>query len=296
MKPKKNPCFKKIGIIGKQRNTEAFETLKTLKTYLEDQELEIILEEKTSLGLLGQHHQSVPLEKLSAVCDLAIVIGGDGNFLNAARTLVEGRLPMLGISRGYLGFLTDMNPHTIEEQLGPILQGQYLKEKRFLLTTTVQRNETILHEGNALNDVVLSQGGMGKMIEFEVYINGQFVYSVRSDGLITTTPTGSTAYALSADGPILHPELDAIALVPMFPHTLSSRPIVVKGDSIIKIIIAPHNQVYPRLSCDSQVHFSITPGDEIKIHKQKEQLTLIHPVDYCYYRTLRNKLQWGQKL
>lgn len=296
MKPPKKPHFQKIGLIGKQRSAEALETLKTLKAYLVGQKIEIILEEKTSASLLGQHFQAAPLSLFPTLCDLAIVIGGDGNLLSAARTLALGKLPVLGINRGNLGFLTDINPHSIEEQLGPILQGQYHAEKRFLLATQMVRQKITLHEGNALNDVVLSQGGIGKMIEFEVYIHDQFVYSVRADGLIATTPTGSTAYALSANGPILHPELDAIALVPMFPHTLSSRPIVVKGDSSIKIVVAPHNQVYPRLSCDSQIHFSVAPGDEINIYKQKEQLTLIHPLDYCYYKTLRNKLQWGQKL
>lgn len=292
----KNHSFRNIGIIGKQRNAEAFETLKVLKAYLYSEHLEMVFEEKTSLDLLGQHVKTSSLEQLSKQCDLAIVIGGDGNLLHAARTLAKGQLPVLGINRGHLGFLTDINPHSIEAQLGPILRGDYIQEKRFLLTTKVFRNKTALYEGNALNDIVLSQGGVGKMIEFEVYINDQFVYSVRGDGLIATTPTGSTAYALSANGPILHPELDAMALVPMFPHTLSSRPIVVKGNSRIKTVVSMHNTIYPQLSCDSQMHFSVAPGDTILIDKQKEQLILIHPANYCYYETLRTKLQWGQKL
>lgn len=292
----KNHSFRKIGIIGKQRNAEALETLKALKTYLTHQGIEMVFEEKTSLDLLGQQVKTASLEQLPQYCDLVIVIGGDGNLLHAARTLVKGQLPVLGVNRGRLGFLTDINPHSIEAQLGPILQGHYVQEKRFLLTAKALRNQIVLYEGNALNDIVLSQGSVGKMIEFEVYINDQFVYSVRGDGLITTTPTGSTAYALSANGPILHPELDAIALVPMFPHTLSSRPIVVKGDSHIKTVVSPHNSMYSQLSCDSQVHFSIAPGDAIEIYKQKEQLILIHPGNYCYYETLRTKLQWGQKL
>jgi len=169
-------------------------------------------------------------------------------------------------------------------------------ETRFLLETSVTRQGALIGGDDALNDVVIHPGRFVRMIEFELYIDGQFVYSQRSDGLIISTPTGSTAYALSGGGPIMHPKLDAIVIVPMNPHTLSSRPIVVDGNSEIKILVGEHNSAYPHVTCDGQNHVVTNPGDEIHIHKKPHKLHLIHPINHNFYESCRSKLGWGNHL
>lgn len=195
-----------------------------------------------------------------------------------------------------MGFLTDISPLELEEKVGEVLAGEYIEESRFLLDMYLKRNGEPVSYGCGLNDIVLHPGKSTRMIGFELYIEGQFVYSQRSDGLIVATPTGSTAYALSAGGPIMHPRLDAIVLVPMFPHTLSSRPIVVDGNSEIKIVIGENNETYPHVSCDGQIHVTCAPGDAINITKKPQKLRLIHPINHNYYQTCRDKLGWASTL
>jgi len=234
--------------------------------------------------------------------------------------VVEQGKPVLGVNRGRLGFLADIHPGELYTKIGEILDGNYFEETRFLLTSfetgssslnDSQKKTTIPHSaqeskrvskhqtkngiklGDALNDIVLLPGEFAHMIEFSVYVNDQFICTQRADGLIVTTPTGSTAYALSGGGPILHPALDAIALVPMFPHTLSSRPIVVAGNSRIEIVISKDNETSPRISCDGEARIPILPGHQVQIHKKAQELRLVHPMDYNYFQTLRTKLHWG---
>lgn len=197
---------------------------------------------------------------MGEICDLVVVVGGDGSMLGAARALARHKVPVLGINRGSLGFLTDIRPDELEAKVGEVLDGQYIVESRFLLDAQVRRGIDSMGQGDALNDVVLHPGKSTRMIEFELYIDGQFVCSQKADGLIVATPTGSTAYALSAGGPIMHPKLDAIVIVPMYPHMLSSRPIVVDGNSELKIVVSPNMQIYPQVSCDGQNHFTCAPA------------------------------------
>ena len=182
------------------------------------------------------------------------------------------------------------------EKIEAILQGHYLLEKRFLLTSSIELHGNNIGQDDALNEVAIIPDAIPHMIEFEIYIEDQFVCSQNSDGLIVATPTGSTAYALSGGGPILHPQLDAIVLVPMFPHSLSNRPIVIEGNQRIHVIISPNNITSPRLSCDGRANIHTPPGSRITIRKKPQQLHLIHPLDYHYYETLRSKLHWGKKL
>ena len=200
------------------------------------------------------------------------------------------------MNRGRLGFLTDISPNELEEKIKDVLSGQYMQERRFLLDVNIKRNGEPIGSGSALNDVVLHPGKSTRMIGFDLFIEGQFVYSQRSDGLIVSTPTGSTAYSLSAGGPLLHPKLDAIALVPMFPHTLSSRPIVVDGKSEIKIVIGEGNEIYPQVSCDGQLHIPVAPGDAVSITKKPHKVRLIHPLSHNFYETCREKLGWANNL
>ncbi len=288
--------FRNIGVIGRMGNVKVVESLRQLRNYLVNENYHVILESDTAAMLPGHGLQVSSKKLLGEICDLVIVVGGDGSLLGAARELAKSKIPLLGVNRGRLGFLADVSPHDMEERLGKILQGEYLEEHRFLLDAHVERNGQPLGFGSALNEVVLHPGKSTRMIGFDLYVDGHFVYSQRSDGLIVSTPTGSTAYSLSAGGPIMHPKLDAIVLVPMFPHTLSSRPIVVDGKSEIKLVIGETNETYPQISFDGQTAISCAPGDVIRITKKPFKIRLIHPTDHNFYATCREKLGWASEI
>lgn len=288
--------FRNIGVIGRMGSVKVVETLRQLKHYLISNNYHVIIEEDTSTMLPGHGLQVASKKLLGEICDLVIVVGGDGSLLGAARELAKSKIPLLGVNRGRLGFLTDISPSDLEERLEKVLQGEYVEETRFLLDGHVERNGRPLGFGTALNDVVLHPGKSTRMIGFDLYIDGHFVYSQRSDGLIVATPTGSTAYSLSAGGPIMHPKLDAVVLVPMFPHTLSSRPIVVDGKSEIKLVVGETNETYPQISFDGQMNIACAPGDIIRITKKPFKIRLIHPVDHNFYATCRDKLGWASEI
>lgn len=288
-------AFKSVGIIGRVRNTRIKETLYSLIHYLRNLKQEFFVEEETAESLTETDFTTLTREKLGQYCDLVIVVGGDGSLLHAAHIAVNQDLPVLGINRGSLGFLTDILPSELDK-IQSVLQGNYILEKRFLLTTSIEAHGNNIGQDDSLNEVAIIPDAIPHMIEFEIYIDDQFVCSQNSDGLIVATPTGSTAYALSGGGPILHPQLDAIVLVPMFPHSLNNRPIVIEGNRRIHIIISPNNLTSPRLSCDGRAYINTPPGCQITIRKKPQQLNLIHPTDYNYYEALRSKLHWGKKL
>lgn len=288
--------FSCIGIIGRLDSEKAVNTLRSLIAYLNSQQVDVILEENTASVLPGHNMQEGDREVLGQSCDLVMVVGGDGSMLSAAAQLAQYNVPLLGVNQGRLGFLTDITPDNIEVMVGEALSGKFLMETRFMLGMSAFRGSEKLGSGEALNDVVVHPGKFIRMIEFELYIDNQFVYSQRSDGIIVSTPTGSTAYALSAGGPLVHPKLDAIVLVPMNPHTLSSRSIVVDGSSEIKIIIGEQNTAFPHVTCDGHAHVVTEPGDEIHIHKHPWKLHLIHPVSHNFYETCRSKLGWESYL
>ena len=288
--------FKRIGVMSRHRTPGAAQTLSHLKSYLQGRHLTVLLESESVKDIDAQGLTIVPREKLGETCDLVIVVGGDGSLLNAAHAVVNQSVPVLGINRGRLGFLTDIDPQQLEEKLSAVLDGQYFEEERFLIHAEIEREGIVEAEGDALNEVVLYAGDVARMIEFEVYVNNQFVFSQRSDGLIIATPTGSTAYALSAGGPIIHPSIPTLTLVPMFPHTLSNRPIVLPGSARIEIIVASTLEIYPGVSCDGQAPVLLAPGDKIRLYKKDKSLRLIHPMDYNYFHVLRSKLHWGKPL
>ena len=285
--------FRNIGIIGRMGSTRVLDTIRRLKRYLAERDLNVILEDVIAEMLPGHSCQTSQRKMMGEICDLVVVVGGDGSLLGAARALARSGTPVLGINRGSLGFLTDISPDEIEERVGEVLEGRYLIESRFLLEAFVKRHGETIGQSDALNDVVLHPGKSTKMIEFELFIDGHFVCSQKADGLIIATPTGSTAYSLSAGGPIMHPKLDAMVIVPMYPHTLSSRPIVVDGNSELKIVVADDLPIYPLVSFDGQNHFTCAPGDTITVAKKPQKLRLIHPLDHNYYEACRTKLGWG---
>ncbi|MDA0149229.1 NAD(+) kinase [Vibrio sp. LaRot3] len=289
--------FEVIAIIGKPRDQQAIQTHKELYLWLTEQGYQVFIDDRLSeilSDIPSEHFAS--LIQLGKIADLAIVVGGDGNMLGAARVLSRFDISVIGVNRGNLGFLTDLDPDDFQTALKDVLAGEFIEEERFLLEAEIHRHKQIKSHNTALNEAVLHPGQVAHMIEFEVYIDDSFAFSQRSDGLIISTPTGSTAYSLSGGGPILSPSLNAISLVPMFPHTLSSRPLVVDSKRHIKLVISPDNRGTQEVSCDGQVSLPVSPGDEIHIYQSPNVLKLIHPKDYSYYHVLRNKLGWSSKL
>ncbi|MEH6826155.1 MAG: NAD(+) kinase [Motiliproteus sp.] len=289
-------CFRNIGLVGRHGSAPVVQSLEHLIPFLQAEGLNVIIDRRISDVMPNHGLQQSTVKMMGQSCDLVIVVGGDGSLLGAARELAQSDVLVLGINRGNLGFLTDIAPDEIEQKVGEVLRGDYHAEPRFLIETVVKRAGEPVGSGAALNDIILHPGQAAKMIRFELYIEGQFVYSQRSDGLIVSTPTGSTAYALSGGGPIMHPRLDALVLVPIFPHTLTSRPIVVDGNVEIKIVLAERNDTHPLISCDGQHQILCQPGDVISIRKKPHRLQLIHPLSYDYYESCRSKLGWGSKL
>ncbi len=288
--------FNRIGLVGRPAHTGVVESLQRLQSFLTSRDVQVIFDEKTAKLVPELEGEVASRNELGATCDLVIVVGGDGSMLNVAQTMAAFEVPVLGINRGRLGFLTDIMPNEIEARIDQILQGQYKEESRFLIEFDVRRGKKIIPGGCALNDIVLHPGTAAQMIEFELFIDEQFVNSQQSDGLIVATPTGSTAYALSAGGPIMHPSLNALVLVPMYPHSLSSRPLVVDAAYDIRIVVVQQRAITPQISCDGAVKFTTEPGDEILIRRKAEVLRLIHPLDHNYYQTCRSKLGWGNRL
>ena len=273
-------------------NREVGDTLGALASHLSKRRVNCSVEHETAQTFPHIKLPVVELTQVNQEDDLIIVVGGDGSLLSAAQTAAQTGAAILGINRGHLGFLTDINPTHCEPVIDQILEGQYREEQRFLLAAHLEKTLLAL----ALNDVVIMPGQQPHLVALDIFINEEFVCEQRADGMIIATPTGSTAYALSAGGPILHPALDAMVLVPMFPHTLSTRPIVVAGDSQLRIRINERNESSPRLNCDGQSRVEIAPGQDVLIRKHPQSLRLIHPLDYNYYETLRSKLGWENKL
>jgi NAD+ kinase len=286
--------FSTIGLTGRN-NKDIVDSLQALTRFLEESvKVDIVLDVNIA-RLLGDHKYSVsPIEKLAGQCDLVIVVGGDGSLLQVASVLAEHDLPVIGVNRGHLGFLTDILPDELESTLGKVLAGEYKIESRFLLDLLIgeERKDYL---GSALNDIVLHPGKAVQMIEFALYIDGEFVYNQASDGLIVATPTGSTAYAMSAGGPIMHPRLDAMVLVPINPHSLSSRPIVVEGHRELTLVVGDRHNILPQLSCDGSMSHTCAPGDRITIRRKSRELQILHPADYDYYETCRSKLGWSHR-
>jgi len=286
--------FERIGILGRVDNPQVVSTLTALSSFLLKAGKQVFVD-SSSASALGHRKGKIQVCEQKDICqlvDLLIVVGGDGSLLSAGRLAANYGTPLVGVNRGRLGFLTDVNPKQLESTLKSMMEGNYVVDERFLLEAKVG-NE---FSGLALNDVVLNSGRAVNMIEFELYIDGRFVYSQLSDGLIISTPTGSTAYALSGGGPIMYPSLDAIVLVPMCPHTLSSRPIVIDGNSEIHVVPSSHSSVTPQIACDGQEYILLKKGSELRIKKSKNRLRLLHPSHHEFYEACRSKLGWGSKL
>jgi NAD+ kinase len=288
--------YKTIGLIGKPNHEGASATIEKLYQYLIEQEYSVIIEDSVAQYLNIPDAVIGTLTDIGDQANLAIVVGGDGYMLGAARVLSCFDIGVIGVNRGNLGFLTDLSPDELIAPLDEILAGKSRSEQRFIIEAEVYRHGKLKSSNSAVNEAVLHAGKVASMIEFEVHIDGSFMFSQRSDGLIVSTPTGSTAYSMSAGGPILTPNLNALTLVPMFPHTLTSRPIVVDGNSEIKLLLSNDNHENLQVSCDGHVILAVMPGDEVIIKKSDCSIRLIHPLTHDYFNVLRSKLSWGNKL
>jgi NAD+ kinase len=283
--------FGRIALIGKLRSPDIAASLRELAEFLKKRGCEVSFEQETAAGL---GLRGLDYDALGKRSDLAIVIGGDGTMLAAARSLVRHHVPVVGVNQGRVGFMTDIGYQKMQEGIGAILDGKGALEERTLLDAEIVRGgETILRT-LALNEAVLGKGAEGRLIEFELSLDGEYVYTLRADGVIVATPTGSTAYAMSAQGPILHPAVPALALVPLNPHTLSARPVSVSDRSVIEIRLV--RAIDARAHFDGLALTDMAEGDRLVLRRSADTVRFVHPPGYRYFATLREKLRWSEVL
>lgn len=291
--------YHQIGIIARPETPEIAPVITQLVLFFLANQLNVFIDENCVREQQIESHilnkiMLKPKSELAQHCDLIVILGGDGTFLSAAREVTPYHVPLVGINLGHLGFLAQVNQEDMLDEMARILVGKYLSVECILLEGQVFRDDVEVFRDLALNDVMLSRGLAGKMIEFEVFINQQFVYSQRSDGLIVSTPTGSTAYALAAGGPILQSGLNAFTLVPVCPQSMTNRPIVIADNNQIEILVT--KAVDARVHYDGQTYFDVQAMDKLILQRYCYPLRVINPIHYQYYQTLRQKLHWGEQL
>ncbi len=283
---------KTIGILGKPSDPGIAATLSVLYTYLKQHYNVVVANDSAAYISNGEVWACTP-EDLGRLSDLVIVVGGDGTFLSAARATADFDVPIIGVNLGRLGFLVDISPNELPDKLHQMLQGQYVEETRSLLHTKIIRDGKVIHEETAVNEVVIHRWVTPSMIEIVTKIDNVFLNSQRSDGLIISTPTGSTAYSLSAGGPILHPSLNALVLVPLNPHTLSNRPIVIDDSAEIEISFCQAKQINALVTCDHVEIPDVLISDKILIKKHPKPIRILHPKGHDFFQILRTKLNWS---
>ncbi|HQZ01021.1 MAG TPA: NAD kinase [Thauera sp.] len=284
--------FHNIALVGKYQSPDVAESVMAIARFLRERGLMVWIEQGTASSIGGAGDFPVSsYERIGGEADLAVVVGGDGTMLHTARRLVEYGVPLAGVNLGRLGFLTDIALNDASERLGEIIDGRYREETRFMLDAEVLRGGVRIFQTLALNDVVVNKGELGRMIEFDLSIDDEYVYTQRSDGMIVSTPTGSTAYAMSANGPILHPSVGGIALVPLCPHALTARPITLPDTCRIDIALLPPQDA--RVHFDGQARFDLRAGDCVRMTRSEHVLRLLHPESYSYFAMLREKLHWS---
>jgi NAD+ kinase len=286
--------FKKIALVGNSRDQRVSESMLTLAGHLQSRQCTVLVDAAGVIDFAGLSVEREPEAQLGALADLVIAIGGDGTLLHAARLATPHQVPVLGVNRGRLGFLADISPTDMRDRVDEVLAGQYVKDKRAMLQAKLLRQGHTENACEALNDVVLQKWQTGRMLDFETWIDGRYVNTHGGDGLVVATATGSTAYALSCGGPILYPELDALVLAPICPHTLSDRPIVVRSSSTIEVRLVERPDTRAQVTCDGVPLGELVPGDRLVVMPSPRTVTLLHPSDHDYYRILRSKLRWGR--
>ncbi len=286
------PGFHSIALIARDHDPQVKETVASLAALLISLNRVVWVADNTEFIHLSGVKESKE-DQLSERCDLMISVGGDGTMLQAAHLIRSATLPLLGINRGRRGFLADIRPNELESSVTRILNGESVRESRMLLTATLRNDKGIKQQLHALNDIVVQRGAMGQMLDFQVRVDDAYVNTHRGDGLIIATPTGSTAYALSCGGPIMQPGLNAVAMVPICPHTLSDRPVVIPGNSHIQICVKHRYDADAFVTVDGRMSDEIEAGDTLEVTQAIDRVTLLHPADYDYFEVLRSKLNWG---
>ena len=284
-----------IALIGKYHSQESTGALTALANYLSVRNVSVLIEAGTAEHMTNGSGDwpIASFDDIGARADVAIVIGGDGTMLGAARQLACKRVPLVGVNQGRLGFMTDIARCDMLTCMDDLLEGRFVPEGRMLLDATVLREGAPLTVNMALNDVVVDKGPIGRMLELELFIDGEFIYKLRADGLIVTTPTGSTAYSLAANGPILHPSHTGIGIVPLCPHALTNRPIVVGDRSLLELRVVSAQD--PRVHFDGQVTVDLQRGDAIRVRRSEHTICFLHPPGYSYFSMLRQKLHWSAR-
>jgi NAD+ kinase len=285
--------FKTVGIIGRLKDPSITTTLTTLCDFLKQRDYAVVVAKDNARCIDNLSVETCAISDIGQRCDLMIAVGGDGTFLSAARAIVDYNIPLIGINLGRLGFLVDISPGDLADKLQAILNGRYTEEHRYLLRTKIIREGFVIHEETAVNEVVVHRWVTPSMIEITTKIDGVFLNSQRSDGLIVSTPTGSTAYSLSAGGPILYPSLNALVLVPLNPHTLSNRPIVIHDSAEIEISFCQTKQINAQVTCDHIEIPDVLISDKIFIKKDPKPIRILHPEGHDFFQILRNKLNWS---
>jgi NAD+ kinase len=283
--------LRRVALIGRYATPGLAEPLARLAAFLQAHGHEVVVDAETSRSTRLPGYASAAPDALGTMVDVAIVVGGDGTMLSIARQLARFDVPLIGINQGRLGFLTDIPLTQMEQALGAMLAGRYVEERRTLLEARVAHVDGTEDTALAMNEVVASRGHLGGMIDIAVEIDGRFVYAMRADGLIVATPTGSTAYALSAQGPIVHPQVQAVLLVPVAPHALSNRPIAVSDASVITITLERGKDA--AVHCDGQAHFAFQERDRVTVRRAPYPVRLLHPEGHDHFAMLRQKLHWG---
>lgn len=286
--------FKRVGIVSRTAAPAVQEVLLNVMELLNARGSEILVDLPSDMNLASAPYETTSDGSLLSNCDLVISLGGDGTLLQTASLIYPHNVPLVGVNLGRLGFLTDFARSNIASGLDAVLDGQYLSEDRAVLGCEIVRDDLVIASGNGLNDVVLQKWNTARLITLDTYLDGKFLHSQRADGMIVATPTGSTAYALSGGGPILDPNIDALVLVPICPHTLTNRPIVVSNTALIAIHVDTERKEESRVTCDGDSIQKLLPGDHVRVFQRKQSVTLLHPAEHDHYATLRAKLNWGR--
>ncbi|MEO8278968.1 MAG: NAD kinase [Ideonella sp.] len=283
--------FRHVALVGKYQAHGIRDVLLEIAHFLDRRGLDVSLEQDTAMATGITEYPALDQRQMGERCDLAIVVGGDGTMLATARRFALSGVPLIGINQGRLGFITDISITDFQAALGPMIDGDHFEETRSMLEGSVWRDGQRIYESFAFNDVVVSRGGTASMVELKIDIGGDFVANFRADGLILASPTGSTAYALSAGGPILHPGIAGWVLVPIAPHDLSNRPIVLPDSLETSIEIVAGREV--SVNFDMQSLASMLRGDRVVVRRSPHQVRFLHPLGWSYYATLRRKLHWN---
>ena len=285
-------AFSRVALVGKFQADGIVEHLQDLAKLLSGLGCEVFIEAATASHFKLANYPTKTADDFAGTIDLVVVLGGDGTMLGIGRQLAGSNVPLVGINMGRLGYMTDIPIQSVQSILPKIIAGEYEADTRTLLDAVVMRDGKEINRALALNDVVVNRSGISGMVELAVHVNGSFMYNQRSDGLIVSTPTGSTAYALSAGGPILHPHVAGILLVPIAPHSLSNRPIVLPQDSVTVIEVVNGLEVIVNFDMQSQTE--LQAGDKIEVRQSDKTIALLHPNNHSDYKTLREKLHWNE--